>query len=287
MRQEIIDLYDDYTHERIGRRVFMDRLAVLAGGTAAASAVLPLLRNNYAKAAIVAPDDSRITAEEVTFPGAGGDMTGYLVRPADASGALPGVVVIHENRGLNPHIEDVARRVALEGFVALAPDFLSPLGGTPEDEDRAREMIGQLDRPQTVQNAVAAVAFLKDQDGTTDKIGVIGFCWGGGMTNQVAVHSADVAAAVPYYGSQPASEDVAKIEAPLLLQYAGVDERINAGIPAYEEALQAAEVDYTLHIYEGANHAFNNDTNEARYNKEAADLAWSRTIEFLKEHLAG
>jgi carboxymethylenebutenolidase len=287
MRQEIIDLYDDYTHERIGRRVFMDRLAVLAGGTAAASAVLPLLRNNYAKAAIVAPDDSRITAEEVTFPGAGGDMTGYLVRPADASGALPGVVVIHENRGLNPHIEDVARRVALEGFVALAPDFLSPLGGTPEDEDRAREMIGQLDRPQTVQNAVAAVAFLKDQDGTTDKIGVIGFCWGGGMTNQVAVHSADVAAAVPYYGSQPASEDVAKIEAPLLLQYAGVDERINAGIPAYEEALQAAEVDYMLHIYEGANHAFNNDTNEARYNKEAADLAWSRTIEFLKEHLAG
>jgi carboxymethylenebutenolidase len=287
MRQEIIDLYDDYTHERIGRRVFMDRLAVLAGGTAAASAVLPLLKNNYAKAAIVAPDDSRITAEEVTFPGAGGDMTGYLVRPADASGALPGVVVIHENRGLNPHIEDVARRVALEGFVALAPDFLSPLGGTPEDEDRAREMIGQLDRPQTVQNAVAAVAFLKDQDGTTDKIGVIGFCWGGGMTNQVAVHSADVAAAVPYYGSQPASEDVAKIEAPLLLQYAGVDERINAGIPAYEEALQAAEVDYTLHIYEGANHAFNNDTNEARYNKEAADLAWSRTIEFLKEHLAG
>jgi carboxymethylenebutenolidase len=287
MRQEIIDLYDDYTHERIGRRVFMDRLAMLAGGTAAASAVLPLLRNNYAKAAIVAPDDSRITAEEVTFPGAGGDMTGYLVRPADASGALPGVVVIHENRGLNPHIEDVARRVALEGFVALAPDFLSPLGGTPEDEDRAREMIGQLDRPQTVQNAVAAVAFLKDQDGTTDRIGVIGFCWGGGMTNQVAVHSADVAAAVPYYGSQPASEDVAKIEAPLLLQYAGVDERINAGIPAYEEALQAAEVDYMLHIYEGANHAFNNDTNEARYNKEAADLAWSRTIEFLKEHLAG
>jgi carboxymethylenebutenolidase len=286
MRQEIIDLYDDYTHERIGRRVFMDRLAVLAGGTAAASAVLPMLKNNYAKAAIVAPDDERITAEEVTFPGAGGDVTGYLVRPADASGPLPGVVVIHENRGLNPHIEDVARRVALEGFVAFAPDFLSPLGGTPEDEDQAREMIGQLDRPQTVQNAVAAVAFLKDLDATTDKVGVVGFCWGGAMTNQVAVNSADVAAAVPYYGSQPATEDVAKIQAPLLLQYAGVDERINAGIPAYEEALQAADVDYTIYTYEGANHAFNNDTNEARYDKAAADLAWSRTIEFFKEHLA-
>jgi carboxymethylenebutenolidase len=287
MRQEIIDLYDDYTHERIGRRVFMDRLAVLAGGTAAASAVLPMLKNNYAKAAIVAPDDERITAEEVTFPGAGGDVTGYLVRPADASGPLPGVVVIHENRGLNPHIEDVARRVALEGFVAFAPDFLSPLGGTPEDEDQAREMIGQLDRPQTVQNAVAAVAFLKDLDATTDKVGVVGFCWGGAMTNQVAVHSADVAAAVPYYGSQPASEDVAKIQAPLLLQYAGLDDRINAGIPAYEEALQAAGVDYTIYVYEGANHAFNNDTGEARYDQEAAELAWSRTIDFFKQHLAG
>jgi carboxymethylenebutenolidase len=287
MRQEIIRLYDDYTHERVGRRVFMDRLAALAGGTAAASALLPVLRNNYAKAAIVAPDDARVTAEEVTFPGADGEMSGYLVRPADASGPLPGVVVIHENRGLNPHIEDVARRMALEGFVALAPDFLSPLGGTPEDEDQAREMIGQLDRPQTVQNAVAAVAFLKGHDATTDKVGVVGFCWGGAMTNQVAVHSADVAAAVPYYGSQPASEDVAKIQAPLLLQYAGLDDRINAGIADYEKALQAADVDYTIYIYEGANHAFNNDTNEARYDKATADLAWSRTVEFFKQHLGG
>jgi carboxymethylenebutenolidase len=287
MRQEIINLYDDYTHERLDRRVFMDRLAALAGGTAAASALLPLLKNNYAKAAVVAPDDARVVAEQVTFEGADGEIQGYLVQPADASGPLPGVVVIHENRGLNPHIEDVARRVALEGFVALAPDFLSPLGGTPANEDEAREMIGQLDRPKTVQNAVAAVAFLKDHDATTDKVGVVGFCWGGAMTNQVAVHSADVAAAVPYYGSQPASEDVAKIQAPLLLQYAGIDERINAGIPAYEDALKQAGVDYTIYVYEGANHAFNNDTNEARYNKEAADLAWSRTIEFLKQHLGG
>ena len=287
MRQEIIRLYDDYTHERVGRRVFMDRLAVMAGGTAAASALLPMLKNNYAKAAIVAPDDDRVQTEEVTFEGATGEVSGYLARPADTDEARPGVVVIHENRGLNPHTEDVARRLALEGFVALAPDFLSPQGGTPEDEDQAREMIGQLDSDQTTQNALAAVDFLKSHDATTDKVGVIGFCWGGALANQVAVHSADVAAVVPYYGRQPSAEDAAKIEAPLLLQYAGLDERINAGIEAYEQALQAADVDYTIHIYEGANHAFNNDTSETRYDPEAAELAWSRTIEFFREHLAG
>lgn len=208
------------------------------------------------------------------------------MRPADAAGPLPGVVVIHENRGLNPHIEDVARRVALEGFVALAPDFLSPAGGTPADEDQAREMIGALDGAQTVQNAVDAVAYLQGRDDTTDQVGVMGFCWGGAMANQVAVHSPVVAAAVPYYGRQPAAEDVAKIEAPLLLQYAGLDDRINAGIADYEAALKANEVDYTIYIYEGANHAFNNDTNEARYDQAAAELAWTRTIEFLKEQLA-
>jgi carboxymethylenebutenolidase len=194
-------------------------------------------------------------------------------------------VVIHENRGLNPHMEDVTRRVALEGFVALGPDFLAPVGGTPEDQDQGREMIRSLDAAQTVQNAVDAVAYLQGLDETTDKIGVIGFCWGGAMTNQVAVHSPLVAAAVPYYGSQPASEDAAKIKAALLLQYAGLDDRINAGIADYEAALKEAGVDYTIHIYEGANHAFNNDTNEARYDQEAAERAWSRTIAFLKEHL--
>jgi carboxymethylenebutenolidase len=195
--------------------------------------------------------------------------------------------VIHENRGLNPYIQDVARRVALEGFVALAPDFLSSKGGTPEDSDRAREMIRDLDQEQTVADAVAAVAYLKDRDGTTDKIGVIGFCWGGALANQVAVHSADVAAAVPFYGRQPDAADAAKIRAALLLHYAGLDERINAGIPEYEQALKDAGVDYTIYIYEGANHAFHNDTSEARYDKNAAELAWSRTIEFLKQHLAG
>jgi carboxymethylenebutenolidase len=287
MRQEIIRLYDDYTHERVGRRAFMDRLAVMAGGTAAASALLPMLKNNYAKAAIVAPDDARVITEEVSFPGADGEVTGYLARPADADGALPAVVVIHENRGLNPHTEDVARRVALEGFVALAPDFLSPLGGTPENEDEAREMIGQLDSEQTTQNALAAVDFLASHEASTGKVGVVGFCWGGALANQVAVHSPDVAAVVPYYGRQPSAEEAAKIEAPILLQYAGLDDRINAGIEEYEQALQAADVDYTIHIYEGVNHAFNNDTSEARYDQEAAELAWSRTIDFLKQHLAG
>jgi carboxymethylenebutenolidase len=286
MRQEIIQLYDDYTHERLDRRIFMDRLAKMAGGTAAAAALVPVLKANYAKAAIVPADDPRLQTERVTFEGATGDVAAYLVRPADAAGALPGVIVIHENRGLNPHIEDVARRMALEGFVALAPDFLSPAGGTPEDEDRAREMIGELDQQQTIQNALAAVDFLEGHDATTDRVGVIGFCWGGGLANQVAVNSADVDAVVPFYGRQPASSDVAKIQVPVLLHYAGLDERINEGIPAYEQALKDAGADYTIHMYEGVNHAFHNDTSEARYDKEAAELAWSRTIEFLQQHLA-
>jgi carboxymethylenebutenolidase len=196
------------------------------------------------------------------------------------------VIVIHENRGLNPHIEDVARRVALEGFVALAPDFLSPKGGTPADEDQARELIGQLDQQQTIQDALAAVDFLKGNDATTGKVGVVGFCWGGGLANQIAVNSAEVDAVVPFYGRQPASGDVAKIRAPLLLHYAGLDERINAGIPEYEQALKDAGVNYIIYMYEGANHAFHNDTSEARYDPAAARLAWSRTIDFFKQHLS-
>jgi carboxymethylenebutenolidase len=286
MRQDIIDLYDAYTHERLDRRIFMDRLARMAGGTAAAAALLPVLKANYAKAAIVPPDDARLQTERVTFDGATGEVQGYLVRPADADGVLPGVVVIHENRGLNPHIEDVARRVALEGFVALAPDFLSPQGGTPEDEDQARDMISQLDQQQTVQNALAAVDFLEAHEATTDKVGVVGFCWGGALANQVAVNSANVDAVVPFYGRQPASGEVPKIQVPLLLHYAGLDERINAGIPEYEQALRDAGVHYTIHMYEGANHAFHNDTSEARYDPQAAELAWSRTIEFFKQNLA-
>jgi carboxymethylenebutenolidase len=286
--QEMIKLYDDYTHLTLDRRDFMQKLKNLTGSAAAAAAIAPMLAANRARAAIVPEDDPRLKSETITWPGADGTtMSGYLVMPADVSGKLPAVMVIHENRGLNPHIKDVTRRMALEGFLALGPDFLSPAGGTPEDEDKAREMIQALDRPQTIANAVATVEFLKTHEVSNGKVGAIGFCWGGGLVNQTAVNAgADLVAAVPYYGQVPESGDVAKIKAKMLLQYAGLDERINAGIPGYEEALKAASVAYTLHVYEGANHAFNNDTSEARYNKEAADLAWSRTVEFLKSALS-
>ncbi|MGH6943800.1 MAG: dienelactone hydrolase family protein [Geminicoccaceae bacterium] len=287
MRQEIIELYDQYTHERLDRRVFMDRLARMAGGTAAAAALVPILEANYAKAAILPEDDPRVKAERIAFPSASGEMQGYLARPADASGKLPGVIVIHENRGLNPHIEDVARRIALEGFVALAPDFLSPAGGTPEDQDQARDMIRALDQQQTILDAVAAVDFLKGYEATNGEVGAVGFCWGGGLANQVAVNAQSVDAVVAYYGRQPSSEEAARIRAPLLLHYAGLDDRINAGIEDYEKALEADGVDYTIYVYDGVNHAFNNDTSEARYDKDAAQLAWSRTIDFFKQHLAG
>jgi carboxymethylenebutenolidase len=197
----------------------------------------------------------------------------------------PGVIVIHENRGLTAHIADVTRRIALEGFLALAPDALSPLGGTPEDESKAAALIGQLDQPSTIKNFVAAVQYLKPHPMSTGKVGVVGFCWGGEMANQVAVNSPDVSAVVPYYGKPPAADDVPKIKASLLLHYAGNDQFINPGIPAFETALKKASVDYKLYMYEGAQHAFNNDTNPARYNKEAAQLAWGRTIAFFKEKL--
>jgi carboxymethylenebutenolidase len=213
-------------------------------------------------------------------------MKGYLVVPAEASDKLPAVIVVHENRGLNPHIRDVARRFALEGFLALAPDFLAPAGGTPANEDQARDMIGKLDPAHTVANAVATVAFLKQHTSSNGKVGAVGFCWGGGVVNQLAVHAPDLAAAVAYYGSVPDSADVPKIKAKLLLHYAGLDERINAGIPVFRKALEAAKIDHQIYVYEGANHAFNNDTSEARYNKQAGDLAWGRTIEFLKSALS-
>ena len=285
--QAMIDAYDEYTHLTLDRRGFMARLTKLAGSGAAAAAIVPLLAANRARAAMVDEGDLRIAAEEVTYPGVDGDMTGYLVTPAEQSGPLPAVIVIHENRGLNPHIKDVTRRMALEGFVALAPDFLAPLGGTPDDEDRAREMIGQLDDPQRIANSVATVAFLERHEATNGKVGAVGFCWGGGAVNDLAVNSPALDAGVAYYGRQPAAEDVARIEAPLLLHYAGLDERINAGIDAYREALEAGGKEFKIEIYEGVNHAFNNDTSEARYDKAAADLAWGRTVAFLKEKLAG
>jgi carboxymethylenebutenolidase len=285
MDQRIIDLYDDFTHGGMSRRSFLDKLAALAGSTAAATALLPILQNNYAHAQTVPENDARITTETVDIPGAQG-LKGYLVKPKDASGKLPTVIVIHENRGLNPHIKDVTRRVAAEGFIALGLDYLSPMGGTPADEDKGREMIGQLKAPDVIAYGRAAVAYLKGLPDGNGKVGAVGFCWGGGAVNNLAVNEPDLNAGVAYYGAQPKAEDVPAIKAPLMLHYGGLDERINAGIPAYESALKQAGKTYELYVYEGANHAFNNDTNAARYDKEVADLAWSRTIGFLKKHLA-
>lgn len=284
--QAMIDAYDEYTHLTLDRRRFMERLTVLAGSAAAAAAIAPMLAANSAKAEMVAATDERIKGEDVTYPGGEGDMKGYLVRPANASGKLPAVIVIHENRGLNPHIRDVARRMAIEGFVALAPDFLSPDGGTPSDEDKAREMIRALDAAETNANAVATVAFLQGHEESTGRVGAVGFCWGGGLVNRLAVNAPDLKAGVAYYGAQPSGEEVPKIQAAMLLHYAGLDERINAGIEAYRQALTENGKDFTVHVYEGVNHAFNNDTSAARYDKAAADLAWERTIAFLKEKLA-
>jgi carboxymethylenebutenolidase len=284
MDQKIIALYDEYKHELIDRREFLKKLSILAGGTAAAIALLPLLENNHAKAEVVPKDDPRLYTEYIKYPGATGEVRAYLARPK-GDGKLPGVVVIHENKGVNPHIEDVNRRIALEGFLAIAPDALSPLGGTPEDEKKAQELTGKLDRKSIIENYVAAVKYLKTHPLSTGKVGVVGFCWGGEWVNQVAVNSPDVIAAVPYYGRQPDSEDVPKIKASLLLHYAGDDAGINKGIPAYEAALKKAGVDYKMYMYEGAKHAFNDDTRAERYNKEAAQLAWQRTISFLNEKL--
>jgi carboxymethylenebutenolidase len=284
MDQEAVDLYENDSHRSLDRRDFLKRLAIVAGGTAAADALLPFLDQNTAMAQVVPKDDARLNAEHMKYPGETGEVRAYFVRPKE-DGKIPGVVVIHENRGLNAHIEDVTRRVALEGFLAMAPDALSPLGGTPEDSEKAIALIGQLDREKTIKNYVAAVKYLKAHPLSNGKVGTVGFCWGGGMANQIAVHSPDLVAAVPYYGLAPAAEDVPKIRASLLLHYAGLDERINSGIPAFEAALKKASIDYKIYIYEGAQHAFNNDTNPARYNRDAAQLAWQRTISFLKEKL--
>jgi len=283
MSPEINDLYETYARGAMDRREFLGKLARLAGGTAAAAALLPALESGGAAGQIVSKDDPRLETGYIEYPGATGKVRAYSARPKGA-GKLSGVIVIHENRGLNPHTEDIARRVALEGFMAIAPDALSPFGGTPENPDEARPLFQKLDREANIKNFVAAVAYLKTQPQATGKVGCMGFCWGGGTTNQVAVNAPDLAAAVPFYGSQPAPEDVPKIKAAMLIHYAGDDERINAGIPAFEEALKKAGVEYKICTYEGAGHAFMNDTG-TRYHKEAAELAWQRTAAFLKEKL--
>lgn len=285
MDQSIITLFDRYTHGGMDRRQFLERLAVMAGSATAASALLPVLENNYAHADTIAADDARLASETVSFAAAGASISGYLVRPV-GSDKLPAVIVIHENRGLNPHIRDVARRAALAGFVTLAVDYLSLVGGTPDDQDKARDLFGTLKPDDVVAVGRGAVAYLKGRADTNGKVGAVGFCWGGGAVGNLAVAEPGLGAGVVYYGSQPKAEGVAAITAPLLLNYAGLDERINAGIPAFEAALKAAGKSYELHIYANVNHAFNNDTNAARYDKAAADLAWERTITFFKKSLS-
>ncbi|MBB5571552.1 MULTISPECIES: dienelactone hydrolase family protein [Rhizobium] len=284
--QAMINAYDEYTHLTLDRRGFMEKLTKLAGSAGAAAVIAPLLAANKASAEIIAADDSRLETKDVTYAGNGGEMKGYLARPKGEGEKLGGVIVIHENRGLNPHIRDVARRMALEGFIALAPDFLSPLGGTPENEDKAREMFTKLDAAQTVANAEASLTYLAKLDGSSGKVGAVGFCWGGGVINRFATKSPELKAGVAYYGMQPAAADVPDIKAALMLHYAGLDDRTNAGIDAYRKELQAGGKTFEIFVYDGANHAFNNDTSAARYDKKAADLAWGRTVDFLKKYLA-
>ena len=284
MDQRIINLFDEYTHAPLTRKEFMERLAKLAGGTALALAALALLEPGYAAAAIVAPEADELAAEEVNWIGDGAAMRGYLVHPKGRK-KRGAVVVIHENRGLTPHIKDVTRRVAQAGYLALGVDGLSPLGGTPADEDKGRELIGQLDPVKNRNNYLAALAYLRNRPDCNGRTGAVGFCWGGGLANQLAVHDPTLDAAVAYYGQQAKAEDVPQIKAAVLLHYGGLDQRINAGIPAYEAALKAAGTRYELFVYEGVNHAFNNDTSPARYNAAAAQLAWERTLRLFKEKL--
>lgn len=283
MDQKIINLYDEYTHSQVSRKDFMRKLAILAGSTALAITILPMLENNYAAAADFNSDD--VEVENIAYTGVDGEMKAVLAKPKGKKN-LGCVLVIHENRGLNPHIIDVTKRIAAEGFLALGVDALSPLGGTPTDEDKGRELIGKLDPEKNLQNYLKALDYLRNRKDGNGKVGCVGFCWGGAMANKLAVNDPKLQAAVAYYGAQANVADVPKIKASLMLHYGGLDERINAGIPAYEQALKDNKIDYKIYIYEGVNHAFNNNTSPTRYNEAAAKLAWSRTIDLFKQKLA-
>lgn len=282
MDQQIINLYDEYTHKPLGRQEFIKRLTLLAGGTAAAMALLPMLEVNYAHAAIT--DDGELFTETISYPGVNGEMQAYVARPKEEK-KYATVVVIHENRGLNAHIEDVARRAAKAGYLAIAPNALGPLGGTPANEDEARTKFQQLKQEDSNQNFIKVFDYLATRKDSNGNYGCVGFCWGGAMSNTLAVNVPSLKAAVPFYGRQPAAEDVPKIKAAIQLHYGGLDERVNAGIPAYEEALKKNNINYELYIYEGAQHAFHNDTAPTRYNEAAAKLAWQRTLDFFAKHL--
>ncbi len=284
MDQTIMDLYEKYTHDLLDRREFLKKLGIILGSAAVANALLPLLETNYAGAEVVSKNDPRLKTDYINYPGATGEIRAYFARPKGEA-KLPGVIVAHENIGLVPHIEDVIRRVALEGFLSIGPDALSPVGGTPKDDNEAKKLIKKLDSQSTVNDYIAAVKYLQYHPESTGKVGIIGFCWGGGVANQVAVKTPDLTVAVPFYGRQPEPNDVPKIKASLLLHYGGLDKRINEGIPAFEAALKQASIDYRMYMYEGAKHAFFNDDKADRYHNEAAQLAWKRTAAFLTEKL--
>lgn len=284
MDKKATELFKDYRHGKTDRRSFLRKLAMLTGSTAAALALLPALEENELKGAISTQTDPDLVTEFIKYPAATGDMRAYVARPKKGT-KFGAVIVIHENRGLVPHIQDVTRRMAKDGFLALAPDALSPVGGTPDDVSNVGELFKQLNSEETTKNFVAAVKYLKTHPNSNGKVGCTGFCWGGAMTNQVAVNAPDLNAAVPYYGRQPAPEDVEKIKAPVMAHYAENDAGINAGIEAFEAALKKYNKEYQIFIYPGTAHAFNNDTNPQRYNEEAAKLAWSRTVGFFREKL--
>lgn len=286
--QELLILFDAYVHGAVDRRGFLAQAQKFAVGGVTAAMLLDQLSPDFLQAQQIAPEDKRLKTESAEYPSPQGypKTRGYLARPAAATGKLPGILVIHENRGLNPHIEDIARRLALENFMAFAPDALAPLGGYPGDEDKARELFGTLDQAKTREDMIAAASYLKSRPDCTGKIGTVGFCYGGGIVQMLATRVPDLAAAVAFYGNSPAPEEAAKIKAPMLIHYAEVDERINAARPAWEAALKAANVRYTMHSYPGTQHGFNNDTTP-RFNEAGAKLAWQRTVEFFDQHLRG
>lgn len=285
MDQKIINLFDEYTHKPLDRKDFLSRLIKITGSIAAANSILPLLESNYANAATILEQDENITVADVIYPSKGIEMKAYYARPKKV-GKYGGIVIIHENRGLNPHIRDVARRLAKAGYLTLAVDALSPYGGTPINEDEARTLIGKLDMPQNLEHYLNAFNYLTGLQESNAKTACVGFCWGGALANQLAVHNPTLKAAIAYYGKQPGTADINKIKAKIQQHYGGLDERINAGIPAFEEALKAAGINYEIYLYEGAQHAFNNDTAPARYNEAAAKLAWERTLNLLKETIS-
>tara|TARA_Y100001933_G_scaffold264843_1_gene333012 strand:- start:8065 stop:8976 length:912 start_codon:yes stop_codon:yes gene_type:complete len=286
LKQEVFDLYDKYAHNQIDRREFMEKLSVYAVGGITMASLLSFVMPNYKDTITISPNDPKLDSKYITYnsPKGGGEIKGLLSKPKDSTGKMGGVVVVHENRGLNPYIEDVGRRAAMAGFISLAPDALSPLGGYPGNDDDGRALQRKRDRNEMLEDFIAAYEYLKNHEDCNGKVGVVGFCFGGWISNMMAVKVPDLAAAVPFYGSQPADEEVAQINAPLLIHYAGLDERVNAGWPDYEAKLKELDKDYEVHFYPDVNHGFHNNTTP-RFDETSADLAWKRTIEFFKKHL--